>query len=448
MREVAHNKEIPVLTLSELNSLIRGVVETAFPETLWVIAEIAEARCNQKGHCYIELIEKEGDTVIAQMKANIWAYTYRTLSQKFQQTTGESIKHGMRVLFQVAVTFHEIYGLSLNIKDIDPTYSLGDMARKKREVIERLTKEGLIERNKALPLPLVPQRIAVVSSSTAAGYGDFVNHLEHNPYGYRFIHTLFVAFMQGEEAELSILNALSKIKEHFDEFNIAVIIRGGGSQIDLGCFDSYALASEVARFPLPVLTGIGHQRDDTVVDMVAHTKCKTPTDVAQFIISGVRSFEERILGNQASLVKSTEGLLKDTRHNLKSMIHDFRHRVNQMLSDAHRSIDAETHRLQSALRAFNVKEVNTLLSYQRNLNIHMKQIWARENGRIEKAEQAIRLLDPINVLKRGYSITFLDGTALRDATSVDEGMLLETRLYHGRFMSRVEEVRDEQSGDV
>jgi exodeoxyribonuclease VII large subunit len=448
MREVELSKQTPVLTLSELNSLIRGVVEIAFPETLWVIAEIAEARCNQKGHCYIELIEKEDDTVIAQMRANIWAYTYRTISQKFQQATGESIKHGMRVLFQVSVTFHEIYGLSLNIKDIDPTYSLGDMARKKREVIERLTKEGLIERNKALPLPLVPQRVAVVSSSTAAGYGDFVNHLEHNPYGYRFIHTLFVAFMQGEEAELSILNALSKIKEHFDEFDIAVIIRGGGSQIDLSCFDSYALASEVASFLLPVVTGIGHQRDDTVVDMVAHTKCKTPTDVAQFIISGVRSFEERILGNQARLVKSTEGLLKDTRHNLKSLIHDFRHRVNQMLSDAHRSIDAETHRLQSALRAFNVREVNTLLSCQRNLNIHMKQIWVRENGRIEKAEQAIRLLDPINVLKRGYSITFLDGTALRDATSVDEGMLLETRLYHGRFTSRVEEVRDEQPGDV
>ena len=448
MREVAYNKQTHVLTLSELNSLIRGVVETAFPDTLWVVAEIAEARCNQKGHCYIELIEKKEDTVIAQMRANIWSYTYRTLSQKFQQATGESIKHGMRVLFQVAVTFHDIYGLSLNIKDIDPTYSLGDMARKKRDVIERLTKEGLLERNKALSLPLVPQRIAVVSSPTAAGYGDFVNHLEHNPYRYRFIHTLFEALMQGEEAEMSILDALSDIKSHSNEFGIAVIIRGGGSQIDLSCFDSYALASEVARFPLPVVTGIGHQRDDTVVDIVARTKCKTPTDAAQFIISGMRSFEERISGSQARLVKLTEEVLRDTRHNLKSLIHDFRHRVIQVLSDAHRSIDANTHRLQSALRAFNMKEVNTLLSYHRNLKIHMKQIWVKENGRIEKAEQAVRLLDPINILRRGYSITSVDGTVLREVASIDKGMLLETRLYHGRFISRVEEVGNEQPGDV
>lgn len=185
------NKQTPVYTLSELNSLIKATLELAFPESVWVVAEIAEIRCNTRGHCYLELVERKDEETVAQIKANIWAYTFRNLSSKFEKATGESLKQGMKVLLLGTISFHEVYGLSLNIKDIDPTYSLGEMARKKREVIERLKKEGLIDLNRGLPLPLVPQRIAVISSPTAAGYGDFVNHLKHNPYGYRFAHKLF-----------------------------------------------------------------------------------------------------------------------------------------------------------------------------------------------------------------------------------------------------------------
>ena len=243
----------------------------------------------------LELVEKDDNKVIAQVKANIWAYEYRKLSLKFQAATNESLRPGMKVLLLVAVTFHEVYGLSLNVRDIDPAYTMGEMALKKRKVIERLTKEGLVKLNKSLSLPVVPQRIAVISSPTAAGYGDFFGQLDNNPYGYKFVHTLFPALMQGSGAEQSIISALRKVSQKIDLFDVLVIIRGGGSVIDLNCFDSYDLASEVARSPLPVITGIGHEKDDTVVDITAHTKMKTPTAVAEFLISGLRSFEENII---------------------------------------------------------------------------------------------------------------------------------------------------------
>ena len=290
-------------SLYELNNIIKSAIGYALPDTYWVVAEIADIKLNQKGHCYLELVEKEDSKIIAQVKANIWAYEYRKLSLKFQAVTNESLRPGMKVLLLVAVTFHEVYGLSLNVKDIDPSYTMGEMALKKREVIERLTKEGLMELNKSLSLPIVPQRIAVISSPTAAGYGDFFDHLDNNPYGYKFIHILFPALMQGAEAEQSIISALRKVRQKRDLFDVLVIIRGGGSVIDLNCFDSYNLASQVAQLPLPVITGIGHEKDDTVVDMTAHTKMKTPTAVAEFLISGLRSFEENVTGDTRSYSK-------------------------------------------------------------------------------------------------------------------------------------------------
>ena len=221
------------------------------PGAYWVIAEIADTKLNQRGHCYLELVEKEDNRTIAQVKANIWAYEYRKLSLKFQTATNESLKPGMKVLLLVAVIFHEVYGLSLNVKDIDPAYTMGEMALKKREVIERLTKEGIIALNKSLSLPVVPQRIAVISSPTAAGYGDFFDHLDNNPYGYRFIHVLFPALMQGAEAEESIISALRKVSQKRELFDVLVIIRGGGSVIDLNCFDSYEIASRGCKIAAP-----------------------------------------------------------------------------------------------------------------------------------------------------------------------------------------------------
>jgi exodeoxyribonuclease VII large subunit len=437
------NNQAHIYTLSELNRLIKVTFEETFPDTLWVIAEIAEARCDQKGHCYLELVERENDRKTAQVRATIWSYNYRTLSHKFNTATGETLRQGMKVLLLITVTFHEVFGLSLNIKDIDPTYSLGEMARKKQEVIGRLKKEGIIDLNRTVPLPLVPQRIAVISSPTAAGYGDFINHLKQNPFGYRIHCTLHPALMQGESAEQSVVDALRKMHKRTNLFDMAVIIRGGGSQTDLGCFDSYGIASEVARFPIPVITGIGHERDDTVTDMVAHTKCKTPTDVAQFIISGVRGFEERIIELQRKLVRHTEKLMKDNLQTLRVFMHDLTYKVMQTLSDSHRGIDWERQKLISSLKTFDDKKATQLLSYQKDLKLHTKQLLTKENTRLGRIEQAIKHLDPENILKRGYSITYLNGKAIRDVHTTDRGSIIDTKLYKGLITSKVEGIKDE-----
>ncbi len=435
------------LTLSELNERIGLAIENSLPGSYWVIAEIADMRSNQKGHCYIELVEKDNNTVIAQIKANIWAYDYRKLSSKFEMATGESLKSGMKVLFMANVTFHPVYGLSLTIKDIDPTYSLGDMARKKKEIIKRLTKEGIIDLNKSLSLPLIPQRIAIISSSTAAGYEDFIKHIEDNPYGYRFNHILFPALMQGVDAEASIISALGSVKKYRHLFDIVVIIRGGGSQIDLNCFDSYELASEAARLPIPLITGIGHERDDTIIDMVAHTKMRTPTAVAEFLISGMRSLEERIINARRKLTKYTEHFIKDENHRLKFVIRQISHGGMQIIANNYKNIDIISHRIEAAIRTYFERKENYFASLMKDLKSHIKQLFIKEFGRLHTIDHAIRYLDPINVLKRGYSITYLSNNAVKDISFLKIGDIIHTKIYKGLITSSIqtlEEMNDEK----
>jgi len=435
---------IPVFTLSELNTSIKTTLELAFPESVWVVAEISEIRCNSKGHCYLELVEREEEETIAQIRANIWAYTFRNLASKFEKATGETLKQGMKVLLQVNVTFHEVYGLSLNVKDIDPMYSLGEMARKKREVIARLTKEGLINLNKQISLPLVPQRIAVISSVTAAGYGDFMNHIDDNPYGYKIFHTLYQSSMQGQEAESSIISALRKIKGYKYLYDAVVIVRGGGSQIDLSCFDTHGLAVEVAKFPLPVITGIGHERDDTIVDIVAHTKLKTPTAVAEFLLSGMSSFEEKLLNAQRTLIHLIKESMKEENHRLQYLVQHFRHIVRNRFSGEIQGIETVLHKLiRGIAQSMNSHNNRLKLDISRivgGLNILSQQ----QENRIKHCGQAIRLLDPVNVLKRGYSITYFNEKALKYSADLQEGDIIRTKVYKGTVKSRVEALHAEE----
>jgi exodeoxyribonuclease VII large subunit len=424
MDELFPNKK-STLRLFELNTIIKNVISSALPDTYWVVAEIAEAKLNQKGHCYLELVEKEDGKIIAQVKANIWAYEYRKLSHKFQAATNESLKPGMKVLLLAAVTFHEVYGLSLNIKDIDPAYTMGEMALKKREVIERLTKEGLMGLNKGLSLPLVPQRIAVISSPTAAGYGDFFGQLDNNPYGYAFIHTLFPALMQGAEAEESIIAAFKQVRQKREMFDVMVIIRGGGSVIDLNCFDSYNLAAQVAKFPLPVITGIGHEKDDTVVDMTAHTKMKTPTAVAEFLISGLRSFEETIIEMQNRVIKYTERLIRDENYTLKTLTH----RLNFVAVQLNTSLQSKVEGIEKDIR---------------NL---VKQLMQNALSRLENLEKVVRILDPVNVLRRGYSITHHKGKVLKEVSLLRRGDSIETLLFNGVIKSVVETAKEAEESE-
>lgn len=413
--------EREALTLHELNSLIKSAISYSMPDAHWVIAEIAEMKCNQKGHCYLDLVEKQGNRAIAQIKANIWAHEYRILSHKFEKAAETSLKAGLKVMFLAGVTFHELYGLSLNIKDIDPAYTLGEMAQKKREAIERLRQEGIMEMNKSLAFPLVPQRIAVISSPTAAGYGDFFNQLDSNPYGYKFVHTLFPALMQGEDAEKSIISALHAVKSRRHSFDTAIIIRGGGSVIDLSCFDSYAVASEVARFPLPVITGIGHEKDYTVADMTAHTRMKTPTAVAEFLISTVRVFEERISDLHNTLASFIEKFLRDKRYNLEAISKD---------------LIFLPHKLSGVGNRLSLLKIN--------LKSNLQKLFWNKAGRLEGMKQAVRLLDPANVLKRGYSITYHNGRALRNVKVIKKGDVLETRLHAAAITSIAEKITEDK----
>ncbi|MBA4373966.1 MAG: exodeoxyribonuclease VII large subunit [Thermodesulfovibrio sp.] len=435
-------------SLFELNAAVRETLELTFPEAVWVVAEIAEARSNPKGHCYLELVEKRDNAVIAQIKANIWSYTYRSLAPRFERDTGEKLRAGMQVLLSVNVTFHEVYGLSLNIRDIDPTYSLGEMARRKRETIERLKKEGLTDLNKALSLPLVPQRIAVISSAAAAGYGDFINQLNQNPDEYKIYHELFQATLQGNDAEASILASLAEIRKRSAGFDAVVIIRGGGSQLDLSCFDGYSLAAEVARFPLPVITGIGHERDDTVMDIVAHTKMKTPTAVAEFLLSGMRAFEDRLLSAQRTLADRAKGMLREEGHRLKILAQQVSHLLAKKFHDEHKRLSSITHGLKLGTgTVININRNRLSLSITK-LGSGVKGFLHARQSSLNHLEQAVRLLDPSNVLKRGYSITYHRSRAVKDASAITRGDVITTRLYHGSIISTVEENDAQQGTDL
>ena len=279
------------ISLSELNELVKDTVKESFPSKYNIIAEISEFN-ESRGHAYLELIEKnEDDQLKAKARATIWASTYRMLKPYFETTTGHYLQAGLKILIVVTLEFHEIYGFSLNIKDIDPTYTIGDIEQKRLAIIKKLEDEGVLEMNKELEFPLVPQRIAVISSETAAGFGDFSDQLSKNSYGFSFEVKLFQSVMQGEETEQSIIEALEKIYETINDFDIVVIIRGGGSKSDLSWFDSYEIAVNIAQFPVPVITGIGHERDESVADMVAHTCLKTPTAAAEFIINELVRFQ-------------------------------------------------------------------------------------------------------------------------------------------------------------
>ncbi len=413
------------LSLHELNGIIKSVLGDAFPDARWVTAEIADMKSNRKGHCYLELVEKEEDRIIAQVKATIWAYEYRRLGLKFEQATGQSLKPGMKILLLASVVFHEVYGLSLTVRDLDPTYTMGEMARRKKEVIERLRKEGIIDLNKGLSLPLVPQRIAVISSPTAAGYGDFFNQLDGNGYGYRFTHILFPAMMQGSEAESSIISAMNDIRKKKDLFDVAVIIRGGGSVIDLNCFDSYPIAAEIAKFPVPVITGIGHEKDDTVADIVAHTRMKTPTAVAEFLISGLKAFEENILDIRKRLRTSAERLFKDVRYRLQG--------ISQKLSYVPLRISS-THD-------------NRLLICRKDLSSFVRQMLKKQHEKVSYMEQAVKHLDPENVLRRGYSITRHNGRTVKDGSVLRKWAVIETVLHKGVITSIVQEKKEAAKGE-
>jgi len=475
------------LSLSELNSLVKETLQVAFPEQVWVVAEIAEMKVNRNGHCYIELVEKdqESEEITARAKATIWSWQFRFIQPYFETTTGQSLSAGLRVLISVSVEFHEVYGYSLNIKDIDPTYTLGDMVRKRMEIIKRLTDEGVIDMNKEIPIPDVPSRIAVISSPTAAGYEDFIDQLTNNHAGYRFYTKLFPATMQGNDAPGSIMAVLDYIFEVEHLFDVVVIIRGGGSQLDLSCFDDYDLAMNIAQFPLPVLTGIGHEKDDTIADLVANTRLKTPTAVAEFIIglfdeaaSDIEELESLFFESVTNLLNEETKRIESAVRVLKPLVNSRIERSNHLLQQHSRSVKslvkevlnqqqfrmiqisdylkAECH---SYFRIKNtdlislanktsfrskfglVNEKQVIDEDERRLVRGVKQMLERQSGKLELLLKTKQLVDPKTILDRGFSITLKDGKAVKNSSELENGDELETILAQGKIRSRLERTK-------
>ena len=429
------------LTLYELNNLVREVLECEMPDEYWVEAELSECR-ESRGHCYMELIQKDETTAtpIAKASARCWASKWMIVRPYFERTTGQQLHAGMKVLLKVYAQFHEAYGFSWIVTDIDPTYTLGDMARKRQEIIRQLKEEGVFDLQKELRLPMFCQHIAVISSETAAGYGDFCNQLADNPYGFQFQTQLYPAIMQGEEVEQSIINALERIY-HYQSSNInspfdaVVIIRGGGATSDMSGFDTLALAENVANFPLPIITGIGHDRDESILDMVSHTRVKTPTAAAVLLIDHLKEVLDAINDAQERIT----------------------HQAHQKISTLHLQLSAFSEaipRLFSIVRTRQEARLETL--YQRILSrIQQKTITAQaenhhleqrlvtalqrrlisESHRMEMLEEKVRALDPTLLLKRGYSITLFKGKAVHDPKALQQGDEIETRLEKGTIKS-------------
>ena len=425
------------LSLFELSSLIKSQLEKNLEPSYWVVAEISEMRLNPKGHCYMELVEKEGQYVSSKLRANIWAYTYRNLSGWFEAITKTPLQAGIKVLLNVQVQYHELYGISLNVKDIDPNFTLGERVRKRQEVIQKLQDEGVFDMNKELPLPIVPLRIAIISSETAAGYGDFKNQIESNSRGYRFNATLFQSLMQGSQAPEAIVGALHKIHESLNKFDLVVIIRGGGSQVDLDCFDDYDLASHVAQYPLPIITGIGHERDESIVDLVANTQMKTPTAVAEFLISGVERFDENLNEIAYRLEKAGKFIIQNSLHEVVELGYGLKSAMSDIIHSSERKVDERKIGLKYAVNEFLKTERRKVDNFESPLLKARSQRLKEAERRLEGLEKQLKLLNPEAVLKRGFTLTLVNGKSITQNQKLIEGEELETITATIRIKSTV-----------
>ena len=452
------------VSLYELNNRVKGILNETLPELVWVIAEINEINTNKSGHCYLELIEKDttSDRIIAKTRATIWAFTFRLLKPYFETTTGQSFSSGIKVLLNVKIEFHELFGYSLNVHDIDPIYTVGDLARQKMQSIKKLKKEGIFYMNMELQLPPLPSNIAIISSQTAAGYQDFSHQLKNNPYGYTFNTKLFPALVQGKDAEVSIIQALDRIFQYENFFDAVVIIRGGGSQTDLNCFNSYLLSSHIAQFPLPVLTGIGHEKDESVADMVAAVNLKTPTAVAEFLIQSFLDFENKINDIQENIIDLVLESISQHRDNMSSIAQKIAPNIHLRIGSNIRRLDQVGVLISSGVKNYlniqrgkldsahyeikhKMKDNFKLLSYQLkgligSIKLSTNQFIKNHENKLKIHKQSLKLLDPGNILQRGYSLTYTENKLVTRVSILKKEDLLITKFYDGEALSKVKNV--------
>lgn len=447
------------ITLSELHQRITTSIRESFPDRYFIVAEINELN-ESRGHAYLELSEKNEDEVlVAKARATIWARTYRMLKPYFETSTGHKFEAGLKVLLVVTVEFHEVYGYSLNIKDIDPSYTIGDIERKRLLIIQRLEEEGVVEMNKELDIPIVPQKIAIISSETAAGYGDFIDQLQNNDYGFKFYTKLFTAAMQGDETESSVIKALENIFEFEEVFDIVVIIRGGGSKSDLSWFDSYQMALNVSQFSLPVICGIGHEKDSSIIDLVAHTSLKTPTAVANFLVDSVAEYYNYLSQLTEDFSLKIKDIIDSNKNNLELLLSSFKPIINEIILkktsdlellklDLKNVVNSVVKEQKYLLESFPVKLKNNIgrqiSSKQQEIEMFMLNLKNNIENNIRNKkhvlnvfEQKNKLLSPNNILERGYSISLFKNKIIKSVKDINKGDIIETRVIDGSFKSKI-----------
>ncbi len=404
------------LTLYELNTLVREAIASAMDRDYWVEAELSEVR-EVRGHCFMELVQKDlfSPTPVARASAKCWKTTWTRIRPRFEAITGQPLRPGMKVMLLVHPDFHEAYGFSWIVSDVDPTYTLGDMARKRMEIVNQLKAEGVFDLQKGLPLPLFSQHIAVISSENAAGYGDFCSQLSNNDYGFSFMPVLFAAVMQGDGVEQSIVAALNAINAEADRFDVVVIIRGGGATADMSGFDTLLLAENVANFPLPVITGIGHERDECVLDMVSHTRVKTPTAAAALLVDNLAQVWAHVTDCQRTITQL----------------------VGQRMASEPSRLDRLSTRLITLIHDRLTHEQFRLSSLAASLKPAAEYVLTTHRNHLERLALRAKSLDPQLLLRRGYSITTIGGKAVRDASLLKSGDEIVTQLEKGSVHSVV-----------
>lgn len=470
------------ISLYELNRMVKLSLQEGLPQQLWIRAETSDVRVNQNGHCYLEFIEKDGTGkgIIAKARAAIWSNIFVMLRTYFESATGQPFTSGLKVMVQVSVEFHEVYGLNLNVQDIDPAYTLGDQALNRAAIIRQLEEEGVLGLNKELELPALTNRIAIISSPTAAGYEDFCNQLYNNSQGFAFYTKLFPAIMQGDRTEDSIIAALERIYDNIDSFDTVIIIRGGGATSELSCFDSYLLAASIAQFPLPVITGIGHERDETVLDIVAHTRAKTPTAVAEFLISHMQetasdleqiqdyisdTVNDRIQSENDSLAQidsyffhlarswhkdqlnilQSAGILlrkeiqirrKECDSKLSNLEHKLIRESKQCVKEQTNNLSNHTENLKKNAK-IQSNQIDKLYNISELLKKTSLNILTNKREKMDVLSKLVELASPTNILKKGYTLTMLDGKLLKSVEGLEKGNLITTHFVDGEITSEV-----------
>ena len=409
-----------IFPLSKLTRAIENVINTHCSRPVWVKAEIVKLNhYKHTGHCYPDLVEKKDGKIVAELRGNIWSSNFEIINEKFRNVLNEELRDDMTVVVQATVTFHAVYGLALNILDIDPEYTLGELAKQRVEAIKKLTAEGIFEANKLKRLPRLPKTIAIISVSSSKGYQDFINVIENNPWGYQFHFKLFPAILQGERAVSTITAQLARIAKHKKIFDAVAIIRGGGGEIGLSCYDSYDLAQEIAAFPLPVLTGIGHSTNETVSELVSFKSFITPTKIAEFLLQEFHNFWLPI-GENIQKIRSAASLIFERQET----------QINRVSSSfgflAERVLQRDKTKLKQIEQAIFTGSKG-----------HLKQ----EASEIKNIETAVALLSPGNILKRGYSITRKDGKIVKDAQALGFEDLVEIEFYSGKATGRIENLQ-------